>query len=215
MTIAVAQHTGLTNTPTFTIGIVNQLAAAMSGNCVTTNSSIAVGDAGITGNLSGNGVYANSVVWVGNSSVNAVVNSTAMTISNSTVSLVLSLPTISQVANGAYTLSSAGTWVPLGSQSTSLTTTGFAAATIDSWSTSLGSAANYSICVVSTSSNQTYTSHITTMSDGVGAYISEYGDIASNGSVGVFSVSQAFTTVTLTFTPTVAGSNVTFTRTLV
>jgi hypothetical protein len=79
-------------------------------NSITSNATAitAISVGGTTINASG--VSGNSNVFVGNTTANAVVNSTALTISNSTVTYSYTAPTAAQQSNTSFFLNANGSW---------------------------------------------------------------------------------------------------------
>jgi hypothetical protein len=235
MPVAV-QNTALTNSVTFLVDRVNELANAMSTVVVTAGAtSTANGDSAISGNLSANGVVANvgvfstsvrvgantllasDTITLGNSVANSVLSSSSLTLSNSTVGFELSIPTAAQVANGQYFMNSNGSWVASAASVLfygNVQTTGNLSQLVDSWSMTSFRVADYVLAVHDNVSNNKYASHLTTTHDGTSAYSTEYAQLTTNTSVGVFSVSTLSGNLALYFTPVSSNATVYYVRTL-
>ena len=251
MTVSVDQ---IANTDTFEkwLEVTNQLANVVSSQAVTTDSTAATGNAGITGTFTantlviGNGVsnitinstsfsislltsnsliLSNNVI-VGNSTVNTYINSSSISISNTTANLNISIPTPTQMSNGQYYLNANGSWVIVasgggggggGSNSISnnqTNTSGTSDQLIDSWSTSSFNGAEYVVVVVDNVSNNRYASKMLTVHDGASGFITEYGAITTNNSVGTFSANVNGTILRLYFAPVSTNTSVKFARVL-
>lgn len=163
----------------------------------TTNRWILWGNnAWITGNVTAN------VISVGNSTINSVVNSTAMVVNS--------------VSTTAMNVTTSITYGPNGDvQMRTLTTntTGTSAQVVDSYPTTYRTA-KYVIQVVDNTANNRYASEILLMHDDTVAQIVEYGQVTTNTSVGVFTGNVSAGIVQLVFTPVPTASTVKLIRTL-
>jgi hypothetical protein len=164
-------------------------------------------------------VTVNSSIIVGNSTTNAVVNSSAFTLSNSTVSMSIRKPTAAQYSNGQFFLNANGSWtsVSIVNQTTngSVTTTGTSTQTIDSFALSAFQGAEYIVSASDNTANNKYVSKILCAHNGSSSFTTEYGQITTNGSIGVFGSSTNATHFILNFTPSTSNCTVRYTRTVV
>ena len=240
MTITVA-NTSNTSTFEYWLNRTNELADAMSNYAVTTDSNTAVGNAAITGTFTANIVLTNTFnvntsILVGNATVNSSINSSSITIgssilnssallignstinstsvslSNSTSNISITIPTASQISNGQFYLNANGSWTTAGELSSTITTTGTSIQNIDSFSTSTYRTAEYLISVKDNVANNYYSSKLIVMHDDGNAYITEYGVIISNTSLGTFSANIISSNVCLQFTPVSSNTTVKFAK---
>ena len=240
MTITVA-NTSNTSTFQYWLNRTNELADAMSNYAVTTDSNTAVGNAAITGTFTANIVLTNTFnvntsILVGNATVNSSINSSSITIgssilnssallignstinstsvslSNSTSNISITIPTASQISNGQFYLNANGSWTTAGELSSTITTTGTSIQNIDSFSTSTYRTAEYLISVKDNVANNYYSSKLIVMHDGGNSYITEYGIMTSNSSVGTFSANIISSNVCLQFTPISSNTTVKFAK---
>lgn len=240
MTITVA-NTSNTSTFEYWLNRTNELADAMSNYAVTTDSNTAVGNAAITGTFTANIVLTNTFnvntsILVGNATVNSSINSSSITIgssilnssallignstinstsvslSNSTSNISITIPTASQISNGQFYLNANGSWTTAGELSSTITTTGTSIQNIDSFSTSTYRTAEYLISVKDNVANNYYSSKLIVMHDGGNSYITEYGIMTSNSSVGTFSANIISSNVCLQFTPISSNTTVKFAK---
>jgi len=240
MTITVA-NTSNTSTFEYWLNRTNELADAMSNYAVTTDSNTAVGNAAITGTFTANIVLTNTFnvntsILVGNATVNSSINSSSITIgssilnssallignstinstsvslSNSTSNISITIPTASQISNGVFYLNANGSWTAAGELSSTITTTGTSIQNIDSFSTSTYRTAEYLISVKDNVANNYYSSKLIVMHDGGNSYITEYGIMTSNSSVGTFSANIISSNVCLQFTPISSNTTVKFAK---
>jgi hypothetical protein len=165
-------------------------------------------DTAISGNL-----------YIGNTTVNTVINSTSMNISNSTTSLLLTLPTSAQKSDGQYYLNANGAWVFLTSSllySNSYTVNSISTQTVDYYSMSSYKGAKYIVSAVDNNANNRYFAELLTTHDTNSGYITEYGMITTNSNIGTFSASANASSVLLQFT-SASSTNVTikFARTII
>ena len=241
MTITVA-NTSNTSTFEYWLNRTNELADAMSNYAVTTDSNTAVGNAAITGTFTANIVLTNTFnvntsILVGNATVNSSINSSSITIgssilnssallignstinstsvslSNSTSNISITIPTSSQISNGVFYLNANGSWSAAGGLlSQAVSTTGTSIQNIDSFSTSTYRTAEYLISVKDNVANNYYSSKLIVMHDDGNAYITEYGVIISNTSLGTFSANIISSNVCLQFTPVSSNTTVKFAK---
>lgn len=241
MTITVA-NTSNTSTFQYWLSRTNELADAMTNRAVTTNSNTAVGNAAITGTFTANIIITNTFnvntsILIGNATVNSsinsssiaigssvlnssallignsTINSTSVSLSNSTSNISITIPTSSQISNGVFYLNANGSWSAAGGLlSQAVSTTGTSIQNIDSFSTSTYRTAEYLISVKDNVANNYYSSKLIVMHDGGNAYITEYGVVTSNTSVGIFSASIISSNVCLQFTPISSNTTVKFAK---
>lgn len=204
-------------TGTFTSNTVT--ANAINTNTFNVNTSILVGNATINSSINsssitiGNSVLNSSSLLIGNSTVNSVINSTSVSLSNSTSNIAITIPTSSQVSNGVFYLNANGSWSAAGGLlSQSISTTGNSIQNVDTFSTTSYRTAEYLISVKDNVANNYYSSKLIIMHDGGNAYITEYGMITSNTSVGIFSANIISSNVCLQFTPVSTNTTVKFAK---
>jgi hypothetical protein len=226
MTIAVA-NVANTNTFLFWQSITNQLALNMSTAVVTTTangtSAQTSGNAAIGGTFFANihlanTITANSLMFVGNSTVNTQLTNTSLIIANSTVTFTVVAPTTTQVSNGQYFLNANGSYAVVSLTTITpgtTTTTGTSQQTIDQWPLATYRAAEYLLNVWDNNANNKYSSKLTLMHDNTAAWLTEYSQITTNSSVGVFAATVSGANVVLQFTPSSTNSTVRFARTIV
>ena len=189
MTITIA-NTSNTSTFEYWLNRTNELASAMTNYAVTTNSNTAAGNAAITGTFT----------------------ATSVSLSNSTSNISITIPTVSQISNGQFYLNANGSWTTAGELSSTITTTGTSIQNIDSFSTSTYRTAEYLISVKDNVANNYYSSKLIVMHDGGNSYITEYGIMTSNSSVGTFSANIISSNVCLQFTPISSNTTVKFAK---
>jgi len=198
MTVAVA-NVANTNTFDYWRNRTNELATAMS-NVVVSTGSTTTGNADITGSFTANVLIANTV-----------------RVSNSTVNVVISVPTSVQIANGSFFLNANGAWsaAPLVlTVNGALTTTGTTAQLLDSFAISTNRGAEYFISVRDNNANAYQATKVLTMHNNVAAFSTEYATMLSNTSLGVFDANVAANATHVTFyiTPTSSNTTVNFTK---
>jgi hypothetical protein len=190
---ATIQNTATTSTFDFWRNRTNELAYAMSTIAVTTNSNTAVGNAAITGQFTAN----------------------AILISNGSTSIALNTPNSAIIASGLYGLSATGAWVYRPVSNGIVITTGTSAQNVDSWSLTTYSTAEYVVNVKDNAANGFSATKILVVHDIGNSYITEYGTINSNGSLGTFSSTTNATHVIVRFTPASVNTTVKYARTLI
>lgn len=198
MTVVVA-NVANTNTFDYWRNRTNELATAMSNVVVSVNSNTATGNAAITGSFTANVLIANTV-----------------RVSNSTVNVVISVPTAAQIANNSLFLRTDGSWAapPIPVTNGALTTTGTGAQLLDSYAISTNRGVEYFISVKDNNANAYQATKVLTVHNVVTAFSTEYATILSNASLGVFdaNVASNATHVTFYITPTSANTTVNFTK---
>ena len=207
-------------TGTFTANIVLT-------NTFNVNTSILVGNATVNSSINsssitiGSSIVNSSAFSIGNSIVNSssitigssIINSTSVSLSNSTSNISITIPTSSQISNGVFYLNANGSWSAAGGLlSQAVSTTGTSIQNIDSFSTSTYRTAEYLISVKDNVANNYYSSKLIVMHDGGNAYITEYGVIISNTSLGTFSANIISSNVCLQFTPVSSNTTVKFAK---
>jgi len=198
MTVAVA-NVANTNTFDYWRNRTNELATAMS-NVVVSTGSTTTGNAGITGSFTANVLIANTV-----------------RVSNSTVNVVINVPTSAQIANGSFFLNANGDWAAVSLVLTvngALTTTGTGAQLLDSFAISTTRGAEYFISVRDNNANAYQATKVLTMHNNVAAFSTEYATMLSNASLGVFDANVAANATHVTFyiTPTSSNTTVNYTK---
>jgi hypothetical protein len=198
MTVAVA-NVANTNTFDYWRNRTNELATAMSNVVVSVNSNTATGNAAITGSFTANVLIAETV-----------------RVSNSTVNVVISVPTAAQIANNSLFLRTDGSWAAPSILVTNgaLTTTGTGAQLLDSYAISTNRGVEYFISVKDNNANAYQATKVLTMHNNVAAFSTEYATMLSNASLGVFdaNVASNATHVTFYITPTSSNTTVNFTK---
>ena len=152
---------------------------------------------------------------IGNSTVNSVANATVFKVSNSTVTFSFGAPTATQQTNGQYYYGSAGSWVQLPTLYGNVLTSGTTTQNIDSWAMSSFYAAEYFIDVGDNNANNRTLTKILLTHDSNNSFITEYGTITTNSSMGVFESTSNSTVVTLNFTPVSTNTTVRWARTII
>ena len=234
MTITVA-NTSNTSTFQYWLDRTNEIAYALTNSVVTTNSNTATGNAAITGTFTANALsitngitvkslivntsittntlVVNTTTTTGNLTVNSVV-----TISSSTSNINITVPNTTVVSNGQYFLNAnvSGSTVPVSSVSTgSVTTSGLSDTTIDSFSTSTYSSAEYLINIKDNNANNFQTTKLLVCHDNGVTYATEYGTLVSNTSLGTFYSSISGTTLSILYSPTSSNTTLKFSRMII
>jgi hypothetical protein len=196
MTVAVA-NVANTNTFDYWRNRTNELATAMSNVVVSVNSNTAAGNAEITGSFTANVLIANTV-----------------RVSNSTVNVVIKVPTSVQISNGSFFLNANGDWGIVTSplSNGTVVTTGTASQVLDSYTITTTRGAEYFIGVKDNNANSYQATKVLTLHNNVAAFSTEYATILSNTSIGVFDASVNTTHVILSITPTSSNTTVNFTK---
>lgn len=140
---------------------------------------------------------------LGNSIVNAVINSTSFTFSNSTVSLSISRPTSAQQVAGNYYLNAGGNWNEIiETQISSANTTGSSAQIVDTFAKNTYYSSEYTITVNDNNANNRQISKVLIVHDEGNAYLTEYAIVVTNNDLGAFTANINSNTVRLYFAPT-------------
>jgi hypothetical protein len=214
MTYTVA-NTLLTSTFDYWRNRTNELATAMSTVAVTVQSNAAIGNAEVVGKIT------STTISVGNSTPNVVINTTSIAMTNTTANLVLNIPTVNQIANGNYFLSSNSNWIYNPISTYISNSTGISSIKVlDAFTKSQYRIADYVINVSDDNANSFHSTRlfVTHDNDATGAYITEYSTITTNataGVLGVFSANANTTHVKLNFVPTIANATIKVIRTIV
>jgi hypothetical protein len=222
------------------IGITNQLANAMTTEVVTANTnangSVTTGNGFVNGIFGSNTLVVfnalrggnvqvsntlvitsnvnigSNILLVGNSTVNATVNSLALKFSNSTVSMTFTLPTLPQVSDGSFYLNANGSYISLGTVTSTTDTSGTSAQLIDSFAMSSYRTADYTISVKNNVANGYQATQMLVLQDAGDAHYTEYATLVSNVSLGTMSANSNTTHVRLYFTPSVSNTTVRLNR---
>jgi len=179
------------------------------------NANIAAYLPNYTGVLNSSSLSALTSITIGNSTVNTVANATVFKVANSTVTFSFGAPTSSQVTNGQYVYTSAGTWSLPPTQTGNVLTSGTTTQNIDSWAMASFYAAEYLIDVGDNNANNRTFTKILLTHDSNNSFITEYSTIATNSSMGVFESTSNSTVVTLNFTPVSTNTTVRWCRTII
>lgn len=222
MTVSVANVVVGTHAFQYWIDRTNDLAYAMSTQAVTTDSNTAVGNAAITGTFTANAMVTNSMTMafltVTTSSANVAQGNTAsyvtgifsdtLTVGNSAVNTVIN--STSGFINGDQ--------IVVQSQINSLTTgtfetSGLTTQTFASFDLTEIRTAEYTLSITNNSANGYHCTKLLCLHNGVGdQYVSEYGTIFSNTSLGTFSVSANSSHFLVRVTPTAANTTIKYIR---
>jgi hypothetical protein len=191
MTVSVQQVSN-TNTFDFWKNRTNELANAMSTVAVTTNSNTAVGNAAISGTFTAN----------------------VLSVSNSTVNTSISVPSSAQKSSGEFYLNANGSWsqiitpIELGN----VTTNGTSSQLMDSFSTSAFNGAEYLVHIKNNVANGFQITKLLTVYDANNAYVTEYGMIYTNNSLGTFSANSNTSHVRVYVVPTSSNISINFSK---
>jgi hypothetical protein len=144
-------------------------------------------------------------LYVGNSTSNTIVNSTAIVVNNASIAnlVVTSLSLGSALAIGDITFSYI-----------TKTTSNTSNQTIDNFSMSVYRSAEYLSEIKDNVANNFQVSKILLIHDGVIGYMTEYGIVVSNSTMGVMSASANTTDALLTFMPVSNNTTLKMTRTV-
>ena len=217
------------NTDTFEklLETVNFIANTLSTSVISTGSNT-VGDFGVSGNVSVgnistgniicNYIVSNTDIIIGNSTVLTSVNSSSIAFNSPTTSFTIGTPNTSQQTSGQYYLNANGSFstiqgvtYPIANATIHTANTG-ANQLIDYWQISNYNTAQYTISVKDNISNNFYSSSILVMHNSVNAQSTEFAQLISNTSVGVFTSSSNATHVLLYFSPVSVATTVKFVR---
>lgn len=219
MTISVA-NTANTNSFYYWLTRTNELAYALSNYVVTTGSNNTTGNAYVNGVFSSTTLTANSGIRGGNVSTSTVLtvtsnlnvtgtqlsvgsnitmNSSSLSIGNSTINTTINSTSI---GISGYTVSSINVQIStLDSQ------------IVDSFDKTAYRTAEYVISIKNNSANGYQTSKLLLIHDTGDAYVTEYGVISTNTTLGTFSANVNSSNCNLLFTPTVANIQIKGVRT--
>lgn len=194
MTVSVQQIAN-TNTYGFWKDRTNELANAMSTVVVTTNSNTAIGNAAITGTFT----------------------ASKFSVANTTANLSISIPTASQISNGQYYLNANGNWTLIRSPFTTgiYSTTNTSSQSFDSFQLSDANGAEYLVKIKDNNTNAYHTTKILVIHNFDVAYLTEYGTLYTNTSLGNFSVSTNSTHCVVNVATTSNNTAINFIRTSV
>lgn len=172
------------------------------GNVQTSNTLV------IASNVSQNSSFNYSI---GSATVNAVINSTAVTLSNSTVSLSITKPTSAQISEGTYFYNANGSWTTTGGILSNTQVNGVVAVEIDNFLKATYRSAEFTMSVRNMNANGYQMGKVLVLHDDstTNAYITEYGVVSSNGNLGSFSANANATHIKVYFTGSVANTVVT------
>jgi hypothetical protein len=191
MTVTV-QQTSNTNTFEFWLNRTNELANAMSTVAVTTNSNTAVGNASISG------VFTANVISVANSTVNTSI----------------SPPSSAQKSSGDYYLNANGSWAqivtPVSISNTE--TSGTGSQIMDSYELATYNAIEYVIHLKNNVANGYQVTKLLTVHNNTTAFVTEYGTISTNNTLGVFSATTNATHAIISVTPLASNTTISFAR---
>lgn len=155
-----------------------------------------------------------NIVSIGGTT-NAVINSSTLTLANSTASFSLTKPTAAQISDGNFVPKSDGSWDKPWVSVNETTFADTTPAAVVTYNTASYHAGEFTVYVNDTTANGKHFSKILTLFDGTDVDFTEYAVIQSNGSIGSFSANVSGTNVRLFFTPTAATSKVSVIENLV
>jgi hypothetical protein len=241
MTVSI-QTTNTFNTFDFWRNRTNELANAMSTVVITTGSTT-TGNATVNGYFTANGFIGNltslgisvnaatiNVATVNTATINTLsistlnagnvyINTTSVSVGNSSANISLVSPNTVQISNGQYFFASNGTWsliqVPYSPTSNGALSNISTTTIIDSWLKANYNSAEYMLTVVDNTANNRQISRMLTAHDSYNALSTEYAVIVTNTSIGAWSVGANNTHLQLYFTPSSSNTSVRFTRTIV
>lgn len=219
MTITVA-NTQLTNTYDYWRNRTNELAYALSNYVITTDSNNTTGNAYVNGTFSATTITANSGLRGGNVSTSAVLTITSNVNITGTI-----ISVGSNVIMNSSSLSIGNSTVNTTINSTSIGISGYSVASInvqtsntdlqviDSFSKTTYQTAEYVVSLKNNSANAFQASKLLLIHDTGDAYVTEYGVLSTNTSLGTFSANANSTHCNLLFTPTAANTQIKGVRT--
>jgi hypothetical protein len=147
-----------------------------------------------------------SYLSVGNSTVNATMNSTVLSISNMNVA---TFSAVSATYSGGFNMGNTHI-APLNAN-----TAGTSTQVVDTFLINTARSVEYTLTVRDNSSNAYQMSKLLLLQDGGNISVVEYGMIASNGTIGVFTSSINATAASLNFTPIAANTTMRGSKTVV
>ena len=192
MTVSIQQISN-TNSFAFWKDRTNELANAMSTVVVSTNSNTATGNAAISGTFTANKIC----------------------IANTSTNVNITIPTTTQQSNNQYYLNANGNWSLIRSPfiSGNVNITNTSSQIFDSFLLSESFGAEYLIGIKDNNGNNYHTSKFLVVHNTSVAYISEYGTISTNNSLGSFTVSTNTTHLLVNVVPTTTNAIINFIRT--
>lgn len=153
-----------------------------------------------------------SVLTVGNSSVNVVINSTSITLANSSVEFNIEKPTAAQVSGGDYYLNANGSYAQIVIPEISpivTNTTGTGAQLVDSFEITTYRCVNYITNVKNNNANGHSMSQLSVLyCNNTSPLYAEFGILESNGSLGSFTANANATHVRVYFAPVPSNTTV-------
>jgi hypothetical protein len=179
-----------------------------------TNSNIAAYLPTYTGVLNASSLAVATSLEVGNSTVNTVANGASILLTNSTSSIVLSIPSAANASSTFY-LSGAGSYIQIPVINGSITTTGTSAQNVDSWSITSFHGAKYVISILDNNANNHYFTEVALTHDTNNAYVSEYVQINTNTAIGSFVGNSNSTAVILQVVPVSTNTTIFWSRIIV
>lgn len=210
MTVSVA-NTLLTNTIDYHRTRTNEIAHALS-NYVVTVSNPVNGNAVVNGYVSSN-VLVGSTIRGGNLSVSGVLTVTSNLLVNG-VSFTVGNSSVNTVINSTALIINSYQILPI-IYSVNTQTSGTSAQLIDSFSKTTYRGADYVCTITDNSANAYQVNKLILVHDTGNSFLSSYGIVWSNTNLGSFSANANSTHVTLYFTPTISNSQIKAVKTLV
>jgi hypothetical protein len=210
---------------TFSATTLTANSGLRGGNSSTSTVLTITSNVNITGNLLsvGSNILVNtSVLSIGNSTVNTIVNSSIISIGNTTLnSSVLSIGnSIVNVTVNSSLISIGNSTINTSINSSSIGITGYSVSTVNVQTSNTDSqvvdyfdktvyrTAEYVMSLKDNSANSQQASKLLLIHDTGDAYVTEYGVISTNASLGTFSANANSTHCRLLFTPTAANTQI-------
>ena len=191
MTVTVQQTTN-TSTFEFWLNRTNELANAMTTVVVSTNSNTAVGNAAISGRFTAN----------------------VISVANSTVNTSISVPLASQKSSGDYYLNANGSWAQIVTPILldSNTTTGTSSQILDSYALASVNGVEYTVHIKDNNANGYQITKLLTVHNNTTAFITEYGTITTNNTLGTFAATTNSSHVIINVTPLSSNTDISFAK---
>jgi hypothetical protein len=191
MTVTVQQTTN-TSTFEFWLNRTNELANAMTTVVVSTNSNTAVGNAAISGRFTAN----------------------VISVANSTVNTSISVPTAAEKSSGDYYLNANGSWAQIVTPILldSNTTTGTSSQILDSYALASVNGAEYTVHIKDNNANGYQITKLLTVHNNTTAFITEYGTITTNNTLGTFAATTNSSHVIINVTPLSSNTDISFAK---
>jgi hypothetical protein len=186
-------------------------AISIVGNSTATNTTVG----GTTLNVPANVAFSGSFTYSGTANVNISSGLLFIDLNNNKIGIRDSAPSNTLTVNGAMSVTNTITHGFASHSVITYTNSNTDLQVIDSSNKTTYRSAKYLIQVKNNNANAHTVTEVLVLHDDGDAYLTEYGIINSNNSLGVFAATSNSTTFNLTFTPTSANSTVKMYKTLV